>query len=224
VVAPDGSSRFLEHPLGLPIGVLPDVRFDECRTMLAPGSILLLYTDGLVEDRELPLDEGLERLREAMPGERWIEGLVERMTARREVDDDVAALALQVEVDAAGLFLRRPSLATELVGIREAVRDALAAAGIGGPVVDDLVLAASEAAGNVVRHAYGGEPGPVEVTMQREADTVRLTIRDQGSWKHSSTKGRRGLEIMQAVTDEATIQKHKTGTTVTLERRLTPDN
>jgi serine phosphatase RsbU (regulator of sigma subunit)/anti-sigma regulatory factor (Ser/Thr protein kinase) len=226
LVAPDGPTRFLEHPLGLPIGVLPDVRFDERRVTLAPGSILLLYTDGLVEDRVLPLGEGLERLREAVPSdsdlERWLEGLVERMTAGREVDDDVAAMALQVEVNAGGLFLRRPALAPELAGIREAVRDALAAAGIEGTAVDDLVLAASEAAGNVVRHAYGGGPGPLEVAMEVDAGAARLSVRDRGTWRDGAGKGRRGLEILQAVMDETTIEKAQTGTTVTLVKGLAP--
>ena len=80
------------------------------------------------------------------------------MTARRSVDDDVAAVALQVEVNASGLRLRRQAIATELAAMRNEVRDALKAAGMNGTVVDDIVLASSEAAGNVVRHAYGGGP------------------------------------------------------------------
>jgi serine phosphatase RsbU (regulator of sigma subunit)/DNA-binding response OmpR family regulator/anti-sigma regulatory factor (Ser/Thr protein kinase) len=227
LVPPDGPSRFLDHPLGLPIGVLPDATFEERRVTLEPGSTLLLFTDGLVEDRDLPIGDGLERLREAVATDpdldRWLEGVVERMTARRSVDDDVAAVALQVEITAGGLLLRRGAAATELAPMRGAVREALEAAGLDGTLVDDVVLAASEAAGNVVRHAYGGAPGLLEVAMKIDADTVELTVRDQGTWRESTRPGRRGLEIMRGVMDTLDVQTGKGGTTVRMMRRPTPD-
>jgi serine phosphatase RsbU (regulator of sigma subunit)/DNA-binding response OmpR family regulator/anti-sigma regulatory factor (Ser/Thr protein kinase) len=227
LVPPEGRSRFLEHPLGLPIGVLPEAGFEQRRVMLTPGSILLLFTDGLVEDRELPIGEGLERLRDAISAdpdlERWLEGVVERMTARREVDDDVAAVALQVEVNAEGLMLRRTSAATELSGVRHAVRDALSAAGLEGAEVDDIVLAVSEAAGNVVRHAYGGGLGLMEVQMTIEPDKVELTVRDEGRWREADEKGRRGLEIMRGMMDRVELKTDEHGTTVRMTKSLMPD-
>jgi serine phosphatase RsbU (regulator of sigma subunit)/DNA-binding response OmpR family regulator/anti-sigma regulatory factor (Ser/Thr protein kinase) len=224
VAAPGRAPEFLEHPLGLPIGVMPDASFEERRVVLAPGTIVLLFTDGLVEDRELPIGEGLEQLRAGVTPdpdlERWIEGTVERMTAGRTVDDDVAALAVQVEVTPEGLFLRRRAAATELAGIRRAVRAALSAAGIEGEIVDDLVLAASEAGGNVVRHAYAGAPGTLEVAMAVRAEGVDLVVRDEGRWREAAKEGRRGLEIMRAVMDSVDVETGESGTTVRMSKDL----
>ncbi|MFL5888914.1 MAG: SpoIIE family protein phosphatase [Solirubrobacteraceae bacterium] len=218
MAAPGQTPEFIEHPLGLPIGVMPDATVEQRRLVVAPGTIVLLFTDGLVEDRELPIGEGLERLRAGLTSdldlERWLEGTVERMTAGRTVDDDVAALAIQVEVTPAGLLLRRQAVATELAGIRDAVRSSLSAAGIAGPVVDDLVLAASEASGNVVRHAYAGAPGPLEVRMAVGPKGVDLVVRDEGRWREPADQGRHGVDIMRAVMDTFDIATGDSGTTV----------
>jgi sigma-B regulation protein RsbU (phosphoserine phosphatase) len=47
---------------GLMIGVDPQARRQVTTLKIAPGAVLCLYTDGLVERREYPLDEGLARL------------------------------------------------------------------------------------------------------------------------------------------------------------------
>jgi serine phosphatase RsbU (regulator of sigma subunit) len=63
VTGPDGEPRFLEGPVSPPVGSgLPGVH-TESTALLAPGSTLVLYTDGLVEKRTEALDRGLERLR-----------------------------------------------------------------------------------------------------------------------------------------------------------------
>ncbi|MFG3282130.1 PP2C family protein-serine/threonine phosphatase [Streptomyces sp. NPDC048111] len=64
VISPDGSSRYLDGPVSPPAGPIPDARFSECTTTLADGEALLLYTDGLIEQRNEPIDTGLQRLTE----------------------------------------------------------------------------------------------------------------------------------------------------------------
>jgi serine/threonine-protein kinase RsbW len=44
----------------------------------------------------------------------------------------------------------------------------------------DLQLAVDEACSNVVKHGYGGQGGEIEITIEREGDRVRVTIRDWG--------------------------------------------
>ncbi|MCI0385913.1 PP2C family protein-serine/threonine phosphatase [Streptomyces sp. CNQ085] len=51
VLRADGRAGFLPTPGGLLVGVLSDPRFVSATTVLAPGDILLLYTDGLTEAR-----------------------------------------------------------------------------------------------------------------------------------------------------------------------------
>ena len=51
----------LDVPPGMPLGVGGEP-FEEVEVDLPEGALLALYTDGLVESRDHPLDEGLQRL------------------------------------------------------------------------------------------------------------------------------------------------------------------
>ena len=49
------------------------------------------------------------------------------------------------------------------------------------PVIEDMRLAVTEACTNVVRHAYAdGEPGPVEILIRPDGDTLQVIVSDQG--------------------------------------------
>ena len=63
VVGPDGPASFLQLPVGEPLGVAPGKRRVSTTVELGDGAAMLLYTDGLVERRDEPLDDSLERLR-----------------------------------------------------------------------------------------------------------------------------------------------------------------
>jgi serine phosphatase RsbU (regulator of sigma subunit)/PAS domain-containing protein/anti-sigma regulatory factor (Ser/Thr protein kinase) len=67
LVRPDGSVEFPDVPAGPPLG-LGGLPFETAELKLEEGSRLVLYTDGLVEDRERDIDEGLELLRAALAG------------------------------------------------------------------------------------------------------------------------------------------------------------
>lgn len=63
----DGTgARFLDSPVGAPIGVRGPAGFSERDVVLAPGDLVLAYTDGLVERRDEHLADGLERLRKVL--------------------------------------------------------------------------------------------------------------------------------------------------------------
>ncbi|HYN98359.1 MAG TPA: PP2C family protein-serine/threonine phosphatase, partial [Actinomycetota bacterium] len=96
---PDGSASFLEHASGPPIGAVTDNVYEEEVTVLTEGSRLLLYTDGVVEDRRTALSEGLEKLRKAAakaPGdiEEFCDYVLDRLSVDRELQDDIALLAI----------------------------------------------------------------------------------------------------------------------------------
>ncbi|MEU0664241.1 SpoIIE family protein phosphatase [Streptomyces lavendulocolor] len=65
VVHPDGQVEFTETPAGPPLG-LGELPFESTEIWLPEGSSLVLYTDGLIEDRNRSIDEGLELLRHAL--------------------------------------------------------------------------------------------------------------------------------------------------------------
>src|SRR5829696_1970639 len=49
LVGPDGNARFVEEAASVPLGVMPG-GYDEAVVEIEPGSTLVLYTDGLVEE------------------------------------------------------------------------------------------------------------------------------------------------------------------------------
>src|SRR6185312_13044702 len=65
VVTPDGEVRFLNLPTGPPLG-LGGLPFESVEVELAEGSLLALYTDGLVEAADRDIEVGLNLLRGAL--------------------------------------------------------------------------------------------------------------------------------------------------------------
>ncbi len=61
VVSPDGHARVLDLPAGPPLG-LGGLPFESTEVELAEGSLLALYTNGLIEAGGQDPDEGLSRL------------------------------------------------------------------------------------------------------------------------------------------------------------------
>ena len=61
IVTPDGSADLLDLPAGPPLG-LGGLPFEEAEVELPEGSLLALYTDGLVESRERDIDSGLDAM------------------------------------------------------------------------------------------------------------------------------------------------------------------
>ncbi|MFE1947721.1 SpoIIE family protein phosphatase [Streptomyces massasporeus] len=65
LVRPDGTVTYPDLPAGPPLG-LGGLPFDAVEVDLPAGSQLVLYTDGLIEDRHRDVDLVLEQLREAL--------------------------------------------------------------------------------------------------------------------------------------------------------------
>ena len=63
VIDPDGDAHYLESAHNPPLGVFDSPDHIETTMELTPGSTIVLYTDGLVEERGVSIDQGLEALR-----------------------------------------------------------------------------------------------------------------------------------------------------------------
>ncbi|GAA4949325.1 SpoIIE family protein phosphatase [Actinoplanes utahensis] len=61
-----GTVRLLSLPTQAPLGVSDRVDYRETRLVLGPAATMVLYTDGLVEDRAHPLDRGMAELSAAV--------------------------------------------------------------------------------------------------------------------------------------------------------------
>jgi serine phosphatase RsbU (regulator of sigma subunit)/PAS domain-containing protein len=64
ILVRDGRASTLALPHGLLLGADPDARYTEMTTSLRPGDVLLLFTDGLIERRDRPIDDALDALLE----------------------------------------------------------------------------------------------------------------------------------------------------------------
>jgi serine phosphatase RsbU (regulator of sigma subunit) len=98
VLRRDGAAELLRTPPGVPIGVDGE-RSAEPATVTAPaGATLIAYTDGLVERRGEPLDDGMERLRNAASTDRPLEELLSTIVTDLtgdSPDDDIALIGLR---------------------------------------------------------------------------------------------------------------------------------
>lgn len=65
LILADGSTRVLDLPPGLPLGLAAE-SFEATQISLPPGATFALYTDGLVESRTRSLDDGLTALQGAL--------------------------------------------------------------------------------------------------------------------------------------------------------------
>ncbi|MQS16849.1 SpoIIE family protein phosphatase [Streptomyces kaniharaensis] len=98
-VGADGA-EVLPLPHGVLLGALEEAEYEEYTAHLAAGDVLLLYTDGLVERRDRPVEESVDQLiRDAgTPGpdlERYLDRLLELSPA--DTDDDTCLIAVQTE-------------------------------------------------------------------------------------------------------------------------------
>ncbi|MCK2212313.1 SpoIIE family protein phosphatase [Actinomadura sp. ATCC 31491] len=96
VVAPDGAVTFPRPPSGTPVG-LGVGAFEALEVELAAGSVIALYTDGLIETREADIEAGIDRLgaalaRAPLPLEVFCSHVVRSMLRDRPAEDDIALL------------------------------------------------------------------------------------------------------------------------------------
>ena len=100
LVGPDGQVSFLAFDPHTPLGVLQGNVYTSSVETLLLGSTLLLYTDGLIEDRETDLNEGLAMLARTVDASiPALDVLCETLIAKlvpEGRDDDVAVLAVRL--------------------------------------------------------------------------------------------------------------------------------
>ncbi len=92
----EGAADWLEAVPAPPLGSLDVALGEPLEVQLQPGDLVVLYTDGVVERRGEPIDDGLRRLREhcAQWNDAELSALVEELTSAA-ADDDNVALALR---------------------------------------------------------------------------------------------------------------------------------
>ncbi|MER6080243.1 SpoIIE family protein phosphatase [Streptomyces sp. NPDC001833] len=168
VVTPDGAVDFVDLPSGPPLG-LGGMPFETVELELAEGSQLVLYTDGLIEDRGRDIDIGLDKLRAVLAcadraPEDTCDAVLDALLPSRP-SDDVALLvarthALGPEQVAEWEWPSDPAIVSRS---RAAVTKQLAAWGL-DQLAFTTELVASELVTNAIRHASG----PIRLRLLRD--------------------------------------------------------
>ncbi|MER5791307.1 GAF domain-containing SpoIIE family protein phosphatase [Streptomyces sp. NPDC001980] len=102
---PDGRVRVLDLAGGPLLGIDSEATYPTTEVSLAPGSVLVLYTDGLVESPGVDIEDALVGLGELLsengdqPLDKLADTLVRHSAAAQERVDDVAVLLLRAEAD-----------------------------------------------------------------------------------------------------------------------------
>ena len=98
IAAPGQRGAMAEIAVDPPIGVADAARRQVTTLALAPGAVLCLFTDGLVERRDEPIDDGITRLCQTVtPGPPWdvCVSVMQALVGRQYPGDDIALLVLR---------------------------------------------------------------------------------------------------------------------------------
>jgi serine phosphatase RsbU (regulator of sigma subunit)/anti-sigma regulatory factor (Ser/Thr protein kinase) len=228
-VEPSGEARFLHLDPGLPLGV-GGATYVEQAFVLDPGSLLLLYTDGLVEDRSSPVEAGLEQLREAAQEspvrspEEFCDRVLKALGRDGDHDDDTALLALLLDrvADEQPLVLDLPATPEAAGHVRQELLALLDDAA--DQVRDTAALLVTELVTNATRHA-GGD---LRVRAGLRTDVLLVEVSDASpqlpelaglpTWEHESG---RGLLLVDALADRWGADSLPTGKRVWFELSVT---
>ena len=229
VAIPDGRVELLEQVRGLPLGTGMQARYRQETIELPAGSIVLLYTDGLVERRGQSIDDGLALLRNEVAfapkdPDRLLEHILTYVVGSGERGDDIALLAARVlPVAPQPLELRVAGRLESMDVVRDALRAWLVGVDVDRSEGEDVVLAAWEACANAIEHAVEPQIDLVAVTATVDDGCIRVVVSDSGSWAPPSTRENRGLglRLIESLMTTVDVDESEEGTTVTLEKAFT---
>ncbi|HET9084750.1 MAG TPA: ATP-binding protein [Candidatus Limnocylindrales bacterium] len=108
-----------------------------------------------------------------------------------------------------------PADLERVVDLRATVRELGAGCQAPPDCIGDLVQAVDEAATNVIRHGYKGEPGAIDMTAELKGDDIVITLEDTAPPfdptaaerpdlsipPHKRTPGGMGIHLMRLATD-----------------------
>ncbi|MET9389763.1 SpoIIE family protein phosphatase [Streptomyces sp. NPDC006624] len=225
LVEPGEPALMLDVPPGLPLGVGGEP-FEEVEVELPEGALLALYTDGLVESRDHPLDEGLQAFVTALsdptqPLEDVCDGVLNTLDTHHG-EDDIALLMARVQ-----------GLPTESVGdwtlpreprsvgrAREYARAQLLSWDM-EPLVDTTELLVSELVTNALRYGEG------EIRLRLLLDrTLVCEVWDAGLVQprrrraRDTDEGGRGLQLVGLLSAAWGSRRTPRGKTVWFELPL----
>jgi serine phosphatase RsbU (regulator of sigma subunit)/anti-sigma regulatory factor (Ser/Thr protein kinase) len=187
---------------GLPLGLLPDIAYEEAEATIGPGDEVLLFSDGLVEAHSPDgAMYGFPRLREAMAAEAGsgpgvIDRLLERLDAFTgagwEQEDDITLVTLSRSAsaehgDGSAGRATKELLAFTIPGATggeraamERVAEAVAGLRLDPARLERLKTAVAETVMNAIEYGSLGDPDvPVDVNVEADAAAIAVRVTDR---------------------------------------------
>uniref|UniRef100_A0AAU2JJD2 PAS domain-containing SpoIIE family protein phosphatase/ATP-binding protein n=1 Tax=Streptomyces sp. NBC_00049 TaxID=2903617 RepID=A0AAU2JJD2_9ACTN len=226
VVSPEGSVYLLDVPAGPPLG-LGGLPFETVEAELPEGSILALYTDGLLQPRERDIDEALDSMLAALfrPAA-TLDTVCDRVLTAlltHPPDDDVALLVARTRALHSDQVVvwDLPSDASIVSTARRQATDQLTAWGLEeASFVTELVV--SELVTNAIRY---GQP-PIQLRLIHENKNLICEVSDASStaphMRRARTfdEGGRGLLLVAQLAQRWGTRHAPIGKTVWAEQSL----
>ncbi|MFE9002806.1 SpoIIE family protein phosphatase [Streptomyces sp. NPDC007875] len=228
VAGPEGTADLLDLPTGPPLG-LGGLPFEVMDTELPEGSLLALYTNGLIDGRDREIGEGLETLREVLsrpaPSLEALCDNVLRALLPARPDDDIALLLARtrplasdrvttwdIPADAAAVAEARRNTTGQLLawGLEEAL------------FTTELIV--SELVTNAIRY---GRP-PIRLRLIRDRCLI-CEVSDASSTAPHLRRARvfdeggRGLMLVAQMATRWGTRQGAEGKTIWVEQDLAPD-
>ncbi|MFF7886292.1 SpoIIE family protein phosphatase [Streptomyces sp. NPDC020794] len=225
LVTADGTVRFLDLPAGPPLG-LGGLPYESAEVELGAGSLLALYTDGLVEAADRDIGVGLELLRRALGSpadtlEETCDQVLSTVLSGRPADDTVLLLARTSALGAQRMRTwHLPRDPAAVAGARKVAGEQVAAWGLGETAfATELIV--SELVTNAIRY---GE-APIQLRLIRDS-TLICEVSDGSSTAPHMRRARvfdeggRGLLLVAQVAERWGSRQTPTGKTIWAEQPL----
>jgi serine phosphatase RsbU (regulator of sigma subunit)/anti-sigma regulatory factor (Ser/Thr protein kinase) len=227
VVTPGGGACALEVPPAPPLGSgVPE--YEDHHSALAPGTVLALFTDGLVEHRGADLDDRLTQLCGVLGGladrslEEVADGVLHQMGRARRADDDTALLLVRPHDEPGRVGAAPPveaDLPAELTAVRRA-RDMVRAAASALRLSEDGLDTASLIVSELVTNALVHGAAPVSLRVRSSGSRCYIEVTDSARYRphrrvaRETDENGRGLELLQALSRRWGVRPQVTGKVV----------
>jgi PAS domain S-box-containing protein len=227
VVTPEGEVSLPDLPAGPPLG-LGGLPFEAAELTLAEGSVLALFTNGLLEFAPLDMDAALAKLCSTLAGpgrpvEEMAQAVVDELLPARP-SDDVALLLAQTLTLAPELVAtwELPAEPTAPSRARRLTADQLAAWGLA-----DMAFSTELIVSELVTNAYRYAGGPVTLRLIHHQRLICEVSDPSSTSPHlrrarSTDEGGRGLLLVAQLTARWGTRHSRAGKTVWTEQTLPP--
>ena len=241
--------HFLDIIPNLPLGIMPDFRFEEQECIIPYGATIFLYTDGLNEaenkvHEQLGDDQALavaHKMYSLTPHEQ-INIMTDTVTKHAdgaEQSDDLTMLSIkylhQQDEQARSKHLTLKNEVEELNKLPEFVDSVCEEAGVDMALVASLNLALEEAVTNVVLYAYQNGKGLVDIDAVYTDKRLKFVITDTGIAFDPTKKeavdttlsveersiGGLGIHLVRQIMDSVNYERIDGMNVLTLRKNLT---